>query len=214
MEKVKIGILIFNGLAALDAVGPYEILSRIPNAQVSFISINAGPIESIGGLQLIAKHTIYEDTNYDVIIIPGGNGIREMTKNKDVLNWVRERNKNSKYTTSVCTGALLLGAAGLLTDIKATTHWLCRDELKNYNAIVVKDRYIQQGKIITSAGVSAGLDMSLKLTELLTNTTLAQTIQLSIEYDPKPPFNSGSPETASEEMVNLIKSKYHNYINK
>lgn len=208
MEFIKIGILVFNGVTALDAVGPYEVLSELPNAQISFLSIEVGTVESTGGLKLIADHTIYEETGYDIIIIPGGSGIKEMVNNKDVLQWLKKVHINSKYTASVCTGALLLGKAGLLKGLKATTHWIYLDELKGYDSTPVKERYVQQGKIITSAGVSAGIDMSLKLAELITNPKVAQAIQLGIEYDPEPPYNSGSPEKASEEIVNLVKSKY------
>lgn len=208
MDLFKIGIFIFNGLTALDAVGPYEVLSKLPNSQISFVSMKVGPIKSTGGLKFIADHTIYEEILYDIIIIPGGRGIKKLVDNQEVLQWLNKVHTNSMYTVSICTGALLLGKAGLLKGVKATTHWNYLDELIKYNSTPIKVRYLQQGKIITSAGVSAGIDMSLKLAELLTNTTVAQTIQLAIEYDPDPPFNSGSPEKVSKEILNLIKSKY------
>jgi len=204
MPIIKIGILIFNGLTALDAVGPYDILSKLPGAQISFVSSVAGPVVTTGGLQLVADQAINNDSLYDVIIIPGGSGIHDLMDNQEVLTWVKKQHAHSKYTVSVCTGALLLGQAGILKGIRATTHWMHLDALNRYDAIPVTERYIREGKIITSAGVSAGMDMSLKLAELLTNVQTAQAIQLAIEYDPDPPFQAGSPETAPEEIVEML----------
>ncbi|MBN2029920.1 DJ-1/PfpI family protein [bacterium] len=207
MKTQTIGILLFDGLTALDAVGPYDVLSKLPYSKVSFVSIQPGTITCTGGLKLLSDCSIKDDIYFDIMVIPGGHGINALLHNDDVLRWIKEKYLKSKYTVSVCTGSLLLGAAGLLKGLKATTHWAQIDKLKVYGAIPVKKRYIQQGKIITSAGVSAGIDMALKLAELLKNKKVAQTIQLAIEYDPDPPFDTESPSKASPEMIDSVKRK-------
>jgi len=203
----NIGILIFDDMTALDAVGPYEVLSRLPDTRVAFISPDGRPIESTGGLKLLADKTIHENGAYDVILVPGGAGIDELIDNKDVVEWLRKIHNGSTYTVAVCTGTLLLGKAGLLNGLRATTHWLHLERLTEYGAIPLKQRYVEDGKIITSAGVSAGIDMSLRLAELLTNRTVASAVQLAVEYDPAPPFDSGSPDKAPEEMVRMIRRR-------
>ena len=208
METIKIGILIFDDLTALDAVGPYEVLSKMPGTQISFLSIVKGPVVTTGGLKLVAEYSIDEITDYDIIIIPGGSGILKLTANQQVLGWLNQIHLKTRYTVSVCTGALLLGAAGLLKGVKATTHWQYFENLSKYGAVPVKERYVIDGKIITSAGVSAGIDMSLKLAEIINNPTVAQVIQLAIEYDPDPPYDSGSPERATDAVLGILKSKY------
>lgn len=207
MDALKIGVFLFDGITVLDAVGPYEVLARIPHAKIDFIAPKAGLVQSTGGLKLDADHSIAEDGAYDVLIIPGGEGIETLLSNEAVLDWVRRMNRHTKYTVSVCTGALLLGAAGLLRSIQATTHWRHRDRLAGFGAIPSEKRYVQDGKILTSAGVSAGIDLSLHLVELLRGPKFAQIIQLAIEYDPEPPFNTGSPAKAPLEMVELLRRR-------
>ncbi|MGV8056975.1 MAG: DJ-1/PfpI family protein [Smithellaceae bacterium] len=205
MDITKIAIFLFDGITALDAVGPYEVLSKIPQAEVTFVASRPGAVQSTGGLRLIAEHSIDEDYVYDIIVIPGGEGIEKMLDNDVILDWIRRMHQQTKYTVSVCTGALLLGAAGLLQSLRATTHWRHMERLTAFGATPIKERYVHDGKIITSAGVSAGIDMSLHLVKLLRGPMVAQIIQLGIEYDPVPPFNSGSPDKAPKEIVDLLR---------
>jgi transcriptional regulator GlxA family with amidase domain len=204
MESIKIVIFLFDGMTALDAVGPYEVLSRIPNSKVYFVSMEPGIVCCMGGLNLVSEYSIKEITETDILVIPGGFGIDDLLDNVEILNWIRNIHRTTKFTTSVCTGSLLLGAAGILTNLKATTHWNHIEKLKKYNAEPVKSRYVIDGKVITSAGVSAGIDMSLKLVELVGNESLSKLIQLSIEYDPSPPFDAGSPEKISKELLEIF----------
>lgn len=205
MESLEISILLFDGLTALDAIGPYEVLSKIPASKVRFVSQRMGEIECMGGLKLVAGYSVHDVTEANIVIIPGGRGIDRLLDNDDILNWIRMIDKGSQYTASVCTGSLLLGKAGLLKGQKATTHWNHLDKLPAFGVDVVKERYVVSGKFITSAGVSAGIDMSLRLVQLIRNDTLARLIQLAIEYDPMPPFDAGSPEKVPGELLDLYK---------
>jgi len=204
MESIKIVILLFDGLTALDAVGPYEVLSRIPNSKVYFVSIEPGIISCMGGLKLVSGYSIKEITEADLLVIPGGFGIDNLLNNTEILDWIKKIHESTKFTASVCTGSLLLGAAGILRNLKAATHWNHLDKLKKYDAEPVKERYVIEGKIITSAGVSAGIDMSLKLVQLIGSESLSKLIQLSMEYDPSPPFDAGSPEKISKELLEVF----------
>jgi transcriptional regulator GlxA family with amidase domain len=201
MENLKIVVLLFDGITALDAVGPYEVLSKIPNSKIFFAALKQGQINCPGGMKLHADYSIEEISEADILLIPGGGGIDNLLENTEVLDWINRIHRTTKYTASVCTGSLLLGAAGILKNLKATSHWNHIEKLKKYRADPVQERYVIDGKIITSAGVSAGIDMALKLTALVGNESLAQMIQLAIEYDPMPPFNSGSPEKISKELL-------------
>ena len=206
MESIKIVILLFDGLTALDAVGPYEVLSRIPNSKVYFVSGGTEFVSCTGGLHIVSDYSIYEITEADILVIPGGFGVDKLLNNTEILNWIKKIHEKTKFTTSVCTGSLLLGAAGILRNLKATTHWNHIEKLKKYDAEPVKERYVIEGKIITSAGVSAGIDMSLKLVQLIGSESLSKLIQLSMEYDPAPPFDAGSPEKISKELLALFHS--------
>jgi putative intracellular protease/amidase len=201
MEELNIVILIFDGLTALDAVGPFEVLAKVPGAKIQFAGLEKGPITCRGGLKLYAEYSIEEITETDILLIPGGKGINNLLTNEVVLNWVRMLHNNTKYTVSVCTGALLLAAAGILKGVKATTYWNSADKLKSYGVEFVKSRYVVEGKIVTSAGVSAGIDMSLKLVAMLNGEPVAKIIQLAIEYDPAPPFDAGSPDKISKTLL-------------
>jgi putative intracellular protease/amidase len=204
---MKIAIPIFPGLTALDAVGPYEVLSRLPDAEVQFIAAATGPIRThTGMLALLADASLEELSEPDVIIVPGGHITPELTNDEQLLAWLRHAHEHSQWTTSVCTGALLLAAAGILNGLQATTHWLALDKLASYGAHPVRDRVVEQGKIITSAGVSAGIDMALTLAARIADDQTAQAIQLSIEYDPQPPFNAGSTHSAPDHIVQLVRS--------
>ncbi len=203
---MNIAIPIFDRFAALDAVGPYEVLSRLPGAAVHFVAESTGPkrteTEMLG---LVADRTLDELPEPDVIVVPGGYGTRALTRDETMLGWLRHAHAHSQWTTSVCTGSLLLAAAGILDGLEATTHWLVLDRLRELGAVPIGDRrVVEQGKVITAAGVSAGIDMALLLAARIGGDTLAQAIQLGIEYDPQPPFVGGSTQTAPPEIVELV----------
>jgi transcriptional regulator GlxA family with amidase domain len=205
---MNIAIPIFDDLTALDAVGPYEVLSRVPGARVHFIAAVPGPKRT--ETQMLALHAdraLTELPEPDVVVVPGGFGTRALMRDEAMLAWLRHAHEHSEWTTSVCTGSLVLAAAGLLDGLEATTHWLMLDRLAEFGALPVSRRVVEQGKIITAAGVSAGIDMALRLAARLAGDTLAQGIQLGIEYDPQPPFASGSPATAPPEIVELVRSR-------
>ena len=202
---MDIVFLLYPNLTTLDAVGPYEVLWRIPGTDVRMASPEPGPQrDENGALVLQADHSLEDVDRADVLLIPGGFGNRPLMKDERVLDWIRRIHDTTQFTTSVCTGSLLLGAAGLLDGIPATTHWLQRDLLSDLGADVVPDRVVEHGKIITAAGVSSGIDMALRLAEHLAGERIAKAIQLSIEYDPQPPFDSGAPEKAEQEIVQLV----------
>jgi transcriptional regulator GlxA family with amidase domain len=202
---MDIAILIFDRLTALDAVGPYEVLGRLPGAKISFISTETGPKRTDqGSLALIADRTLDELPEPDVILVPGGPGQAQAMLDEHVLCWLRHAHETTQWTTSVCTGSLVLGAAGLLTGRRATTHWMAMDQLAAFGAIPVQERFVHDGKIITAAGVSAGIDMAITLASLIAGDEVAQAIQVGIEYDPQPPFE-GSPERAPRELVESLR---------
>jgi transcriptional regulator GlxA family with amidase domain len=205
---MDIAIPIFDDLTALDAVGPYEVLSRLPGARVRFVAKEPGPKRTENGmLALVADHTLGEVPEPDVVVVPGGSGTRSLVDDGELLDWLRHAHEYSTWTTSVCTGALLLAAAGILTGLRATTHWLQYDLLRPYGVTPVEERIVREGKIITAAGVSAGIDMALMLAAEIAGPELAHGIQLGIEYDPEPPFKGGSPRTAPPEIVRLVRAR-------
>ena len=210
-ETLKIAILLFDNFTALDVVGPYEALSKIPNSKIYMIALNSGLYKDIKGLQISADYSLQDMKNPDILVIPGGFGIDSILNNQDIIDWIQNAHRTSKWTVSVCSGALLLGSAGLLKDCKATTHWNRKNQLLKYGAILQNDRYVKDGKIITSAGVSAGIDMSLYLLSLIVNENFAKAVQLGMEYDPKPPFDSGSPEKAPKDILDKIKQSNPSY---
>ncbi len=205
---MEIAILIFDRLTALDAIGPYEVLSRIPNATVKFVAKQAGTVRTdVGSLALVADYVLDQVQSPDILVVPGGPGQTALMDDEAVLNWVRRAHETSKWTASVCTGSLVLGAAGLLKGLKATTHWLAYDALRQLGAEPTEQRVVIEGKIITAAGVSAGIDMALTLVARECGAGVAQSIQLGIEYDPQPPFDSGSPSKAPAEIVERLRSR-------
>jgi transcriptional regulator GlxA family with amidase domain len=204
---VKIAILIFDRLTALDAVGPYEVLSRLPGAELSFVAKEPGPKRSdTGMLVLTAERSLDEVAEPDIVLVPGGEGNRPLMEDERVLDWLRHAHEGSTWTTSVCTGALVLGAAGILDGRRATTHWAFRDLLPGFGAEPVAERVVVDGKVITAAGVSAGIDMALRLAARDVGDEFAQGVQLGIEYDPDPPFDTGSPEKAPPELVEIVRA--------
>jgi transcriptional regulator GlxA family with amidase domain len=205
---VEIAIPIFDKITALDAIGPYEVLSRLPGATVSFIANEPGPKRTENGmLALVADRSLDELPEPDVIVVPGGFGTRPLVNDEKMLGWLRHAHETSTWTTSVCTGALLLAAAGILEGLRATTHWLQYDLLRPYGVTPVAERIVREGKIITAAGVSAGIDMALMLAAEIAGPELAQGIQLGIEYDPEPPFKGGSVSSAPPEIVELVRAR-------
>ncbi len=206
---MNIAFLIFEKLTALDAVGPYEVLSRLPGANVEFVATEAGPKRTdTGALALVADRAIadIDPGDVDVLLIPGGEGNRPMLEDDAVLDWVRAVHAGSEWTTSVCTGSMVLGAAGVLDGLRATTHWAYLESLTKYGATPVSERVVRDGKVFTAAGVSSGIDMALTLVGEMAGPEVAQAIQLGIEYDPAPPFDSGSPEKADPAIVELIRN--------
>ncbi len=204
--SIDVAIPIFDGFTALDAVGPYEVLSRLPGATVTFVAIEPGPKRTeTGMLALIADRALADLPHPDVVVVPGGFGTRALLGEEQMLAWLREAHEHSSWTTSVCTGSLLLAAAGILDGLEATTHWLARDELAALGVTPVPRRIVEQGKVLTAAGVSAGIDMALLLASRIAGEQLARGIQLGIEYDPAPPFAGGSLETSPPEIVELVR---------
>ncbi len=204
---MKIAILIFDGLTALDAIGPYEVLRSVPGWEVEFVAKRRGEIRTdSGALGLSANRSLEEANDPDIVLVPGGQGNRPLLKDEEVLTWLREVDRGTKWTTSVCTGSLLLGAAGLLEGRRATGHWLFLEQLREFGAEPVGGRYVEDGKILTAAGVSAGIDMALYLVGREAGPEVAQAVQLGIEYDPSPPFDAGSPEKAPAPIVEAVRA--------
>ncbi len=187
---------------------PYEVLSRLPGATVTFVAKQPGPKRTENGmLALIADRALDELPEPEVIVVPGGFGTRGLASDEELLAWLRHAHEHSTWTASVCTGALLLAAAGILNGLRATTHWLQYDLLRPYGVTPVDERIVREGKIITAAGVSAGIDMALMLAAEIAGPELAQGIQLGIEYDPEPPFKGGSTRTAPPEIIELVRCR-------
>jgi putative intracellular protease/amidase len=206
---VEIAILLFDGITALDAVGPYEALAMIPEAHVRFVATERGAKRAArnGSLALVADHTLSEVQRPDIIVVPGGPGEEVIRKDANVLGWVRKAHETSRWTTSVCTGALTLAAAGLLEGVEATTHWSSMDDLAALGAKPVPERVVVRGKVVTAAGVSAGIDMALRLAQLEAGDDIAMAIQLILEYDPQPPFDAGSPAKTPAHVVEMLKDR-------
>jgi transcriptional regulator GlxA family with amidase domain len=203
---MRIAILIFDELTALDAIGPYEVLSRLPDSELHFVAKERGLKRAdTGALGLQADRELYELADPDVLLVPGGQGNRPLLDDDEALEWVRGAHEGSRWTTSVCTGALVLGAAGVLEGKRATTHWASLDRLGDFGAKPVRERVVEDGKVMTAAGVSAGIDMALTLAARIAGEDFAKAVQLGIEYDPQPPFDAGSPGKASPELVELAR---------
>jgi transcriptional regulator GlxA family with amidase domain len=203
---MEIAIPLYDRFTALDAVGPYEVLWRIPGARVHWIGAEAHAYSTDRGLQLVAEATLDDVPAPDVLVVPGGTGTLAALEDERLLDWIRRADATSTWTTSVCTGSLLLGAAGLLDGLCATTHWSYMDRLADYGAQATSERVVEQGKVITSAGVSSGIDMALTLAARIAGDDVAQAIQLRIEYDPEPPFDVGSIAKAPAHIRELARS--------
>jgi transcriptional regulator GlxA family with amidase domain len=200
-KDIQVAIPLFPSFTALDAIGPYEVLQRVPSISVTFVGHERGEVRSDNRmLGIVVDATFEEVARPDVVVFPGGVGTRPLVRDERVLAWVRQAHESSRFTTSVCTGSLVLAAAGLLDGLTATTHWACYSELGALGAIPVPERVVEHvaQRIITAAGVSSGIDMALRLVELLVDRTAAEAAQLMIEYDPQPPLAAGSRKDASD----------------
>ena len=206
---MQIACFLFDGITALDIVGPYEVLQRLPEADVRFVAKQAGEIRTDNKfLALVADHGIDEITEPDIVVVPGGFATRALEHDEETLAWIRAVDANTTWTTSVCTGSMLLAAAGLLEGKEATSHWASLPRLADYGAIPTARRVVEQGKVITAAGVSSGIDMGLTLAAKIAGDEFAQAVQLGIEYDPQPPFDAGSVEKAPDQIVELLANMY------
>jgi putative intracellular protease/amidase len=203
---MQIAIGLYPGFTALDAIGPYQVLSLVPGATVVFTAVKTGPLRDDTSLTVNIDTPISELPSPDIIVIPGGMETRALLNGDPLVDWVRDVHATTTWTTSVCTGSLVLGAAGLLKGLTATTHWAASPQLEEFGATYSPERVIRQGKIITAAGVSSGIDMGLTLAAELAGPMVAQAIQLGIEYDPQPPFDSGSPAKADPEIRELVRA--------
>ena len=206
---MQIAYLLYDRFTALDITGPHDVLNSVPGNEAVFVAEQPGPIRNESDtLSLVAEASLDQVTSPDIVVIPGGFGNRTLLDHEPLHEWIREVHENTTWTTSVCTGSLLLAAAGLLDGAPAATHWLARDLLAQLGAKPVAERVVEHGKIITAAGVSAGIDMALGLVQRINGDEVAQAVQLGIEYDPEPPLDAGSPEKAPEPIVELVAAAF------
>ncbi len=199
-----VGMMIFPDMTQLDFTGPHEVLSKWPGVEIRVISSSLDPVASNGGLRFLPDTTIDNAPRLDIVFVPGGAGVDPLLDNRDMLEFLRRQAESARYITSVCTGALLLGAAGLLKGYRATTHWLSMDLLPLFGAIPVPDRVVIDRNRITGGGVTAGIDFALTMTRSLFGADAAKMFQLVIEYNPAPPFNSGHPTVAEPALVDKV----------
>lgn len=205
---METAVLLYDEFAALDVVGPYEVFSRLPEAKVRFVAAEPGPLRTeVGPLTVNADHSLAEVPRPDIVVVPGGPGTAAMVNDAATLSWLRTAHRTATWTTSVCSGSLILAAAGLLEGRRAASHWLALDFLPAYGVEPAGDRVVVDGSVVTSAGVSAGIDMALRVAALSAGDTVAQAIQLMIEYAPQPPFGAGSPATAPDAVVEMLRDR-------
>jgi putative intracellular protease/amidase len=203
---MKVAIPLYDRFTALDAVGPYEVVQRLPGAEITWLAAEPGPVGSdYGQLRLHADAAFEDLPDPDILIVPGGTGTHAVLEDERLVGWIRRAHETSQWTTSVCSGSLLLGAAGVLEGLEATSHWLDLDTLERFGAKPTSQRVVEQGKVLTAAGVSSGIDMGLVLAAKIGGPEVAQAIQLRIEYDPQPPFDAGSIDKAPPEIVELAR---------
>ena len=211
----QIAMLLYPGFTPLDAIGPYHALSQFPGYEFSFVALNAGPISDGSATIMQAQKSISEISAVDILVVPGGLPAITMARAGDpLIDWIAKVHPTTEWTISVCTGALMLGAAGVLKGVPATTHWYSHSELENYGAIPTDARVVESGKIMTAAGVSAGIDMSLVLAERIFGQAFAEKMQLDMEYDPKPPFSAGHPRSAPAEVHAELRDLFDSVLEK
>jgi cyclohexyl-isocyanide hydratase len=207
-KSFKIGFLLFDNITQLDFTGPLQVLSRIPGAKVHLVAATTDPVQTDCG-PFILPDTLFGDCpQLDLICVPGGFGVDAAMQDKEVLDFLREQAWKAQYVTSVCTGAFILGAAGLLQGRKATTHWRYHEHLAHFGAIPVKDRVVRDGRLFTGGGVTAGIDFAFTIVRDLAGETLAEAIQLGLEYDPHPPILSCSPDLASPAVREAVEQRF------
>jgi putative intracellular protease/amidase len=205
---MDIAIVLFERFTALDAIGPYDVLSRLRGATVRFAAAEPGLKRTdVGSLGLLADYALEDVPRPEIVLVPGGPGQTAVMDDRAVLEWLRAAHPTTTWTTSVCTGSLILGAAGLLAGRRATSHWLALEQLRALGATPIEERVVVDGKIVTAAGVSAGIDMALELVSRIEGPEQAQAIQLAIEYDPQPPFDAGSVAKAPPAIVERLRSR-------
>jgi cyclohexyl-isocyanide hydratase len=197
----RIGFLVFPNITQLDMTGPYEVFTKLPGAEVHFVWKNLEPIVADGGMKLLPTTTFADCPPLDLICCPGGGGVNGLLNDEETLAFLERQARTARYVTSVCTGALVLGAAGLLKGKRAATHWMSRDMLRAFGAMPVAERVVVDGNVITGGGVTAGIDFALQVVAEVAGEEAARAIQLGIEYDPQPPFDAGSPQRAGEALV-------------
>jgi transcriptional regulator GlxA family with amidase domain len=206
---MQVAYLLYDRFTALDIIGPHDVFNSVPGNESIFVAEERGPVRNESDtLSMVADATLEEIPSPDIVVVPGGFGNRMLLEHEPLHEWIRGVHETSTWTTSVCTGSLLLAAAGLLDGAPATTHWLARDVLAELGAEPVPDRIVEHGKIVTAAGVSSGIDMALHLVSTINGPEVAQAVQLGIEYDPQPPHDAGSPEKASPEIVELVAAAF------
>ena len=201
-----IGLLLFPDLTQLDMTGPYEVFTKFPDAKVHLVWKTRDPIMAGGGMQIVPTITFSDCPQLDLICVPGGSGVNALLNDPEVLGFVKRQASGARYVTSVCTGALVLGAAGLLQDKRATTHWMSREMLSAFGATPLAERVVIDGNVITGGGVTAGIDFALVVAAEAFGEETAKAIQLNIEYDPHPPFDAGSPERAGSALTEKLRT--------
>ncbi len=205
---MQIAILLYNRFTVLDAIGPYQVLSGLPGAETVFVAERPGPVrDEVGSLILSAQAGLADIPRPDIVVVPGGPGQNDQMQDGPLHQWLRAADQASTWTTLVCTGSLILAAAGLLAGRRATSHWMALDQLAGLGATPVSDRVVSDGKYVTAAGVSAGIDMALTLAGRVAGDDVAQAIQLMIEYDPQPPYDAGSPDRAPAAVVSRLRDR-------
>lgn len=204
---MDIAIALYDRFTALDCIGPYEVLSRMPGARVRFLAKDAGPVcTDTGMLTVLAEASLADVPAPDIVLVPGGPGDEKAIADGAITAWIARAHETTKWTTSVCTGSVILAAAGILKGLEATTHWASVDRLERYGARYTEKRVVRQGKIMTGAGVSAGIDMGLTLVAAESGEDFAKAVQLGIEYDPQPPFDCGAPGKAPPQLVEMMRA--------
>jgi cyclohexyl-isocyanide hydratase len=203
----RIGMLIFPRLTQLDMTGPYEVLARLPDTQVDLVAKTMDPVTTDRGMQIVPTVTYETCPPLDIVMVPGGPGQQDLMEDEAALSFLRKKAAGAKYVTSVCTGSLVLAAAGLLKGKRATCHWAAIEHLALLGAIPTKERVVVDGNVVTGAGVASGIDFALTLASILEGEAVAREIQLQIEYDPDPPFDGGSPKTARPETIAALSSR-------
>jgi transcriptional regulator GlxA family with amidase domain len=206
---MRIAILVFEEITSLDAIGPFEVLHRLPDAQVQWVAKRKGPVRGEGGIALLADHTLDEVREADLLLVPGGFGARKGQHDRELHDWLRAIDATTQLTATVCTGSILLASAGLLRGRKATTHWAFFDSLAQHGALPTRERVVRDGKYASAAGVSAGIDLALTLAQELAGPERAAAIQLGIEYDPQPPMDAGHPDRVPAPVRERLYARMH-----